>query len=569
VSTDISDLVALVYRADWKQLSLSATVSSSFDPAVARRLRERKASDLRRVLGPLGAAWRMPAATDLDSRTVQSERTLLVAPGGRYRIESSDGTLVVCDGEHRWQVSRGVAHREVRPGPDAKFRGLLTPQWLIACYDIEITGEVTASGRAASRVTGTPRAASTRRRGTYQYLDRIEVVVDAELGILLRSEQTFDGQTRESAELRDLVMNPADAELAGMFAPPAGVRVEDEEEPFADWQPPSGVGWQVAGRAAGAAASAIGFAIRHAPRQPTVWPTDDDEPDMPADALLDAREWEHRQPPDDATINLLHRTSRPALALTMELHQWIDVQAWVRYGRATMDKIRGPLAGVFGPDAAWDAIGERADDGGGHRVARLAVQLPARFRLDYLSGDWNKRYKRIACDGEQTTKLFDDRVATGPVRPLDAEFATMLDPAWLLNGWLLAVVGPASIAGRDGIRIRAIAEETADNGADNLFNRADVVVDAELGVLLRNTTYFDEQPATRTELRDLRPLDDTSFRIEPEPGMRVVTDSGGPLADRNLPRPAEAAATAATFAAAGAVALTGWLDKHRARRDQR
>jgi hypothetical protein len=146
----------------------------------------------------------------------------------------------------------------------------------------------------------------------------------------------------------------------------------------------------------------------------------------------------------------------------------------------------------------------------------------------------------------------------------------MLDPAWLLTGWRLSLTGPASIAGRNGIRIRAVAARTADNGADNLFTRADVVVDAELGVLLRNTTYVNDQPATRTELRDLCGLDETtSFRIVPKSGMRSVTDSGGPFGDRNLPRPAEAAATAAALATAGAVAVTGWLEKHRARREPR
>jgi len=96
------------------------------------------------------------------------------------------------------------------------------------------------------------------------------------------------------------------------------------------------------------------------------------------------------------------------------------------------------------------------------------------------------------------------------------------------------------------------------------------VVEAELGILLRNTTYVNDHPATRIELRDLTPLGEkTSFRIVPEPGMRSVTESGGPLGDLGLPRPAEAAATAGAFAAAGAVAFTGWLEKHRARRDQR
>jgi hypothetical protein len=249
------------------------------------------------------------------------------------------------------------------------------------------------------------------------------------------------------------------------------------------------------------------------------------------------------------------------------VHEWIDLLPWAQNFSKFQEKMPAFLDGIFGPDALWDALADRAaEDGPRHRVARLAVQNPGQYRLDYLSGDWNKRYTAIACDGEHTTKLFTDRVATGPVKRLDAKLAAMLDPAWLLAGWRLAVIGAASVAGRNGIRIRAVASPAAGI----VSTGADVVVDAELGVLLRNTTYVNDQPATRTELRDLSLLDEkTSFRIVPGPGVRSVTDSGSPLADLNLPRPAEAAAAAATLAAAGAVAVTGWLDKHRARRDRR
>ncbi len=585
MSTDISDLVALVYRADWTQLSLSATISRTFDPDVDERLSQRKAAEVRRVIG----AWPRvghprPEHDDEDDDVTPRdvERRVLIAPGGRCRVESSSGYLTLSDGGQSWVVGPAddedeggdtaevVAERQaeaIRPG--SEFGGLLTPRWLIACYDLQITGETAAGGRPAIRVTGTPRAASGRRRGTYHLLDRVEVLVDAELGILLRSQQIFEGQTRESAELCDLVIGPAEAGMPEMFAPPPDVRVEDEEQPFDDFQPPAGVGWQVAGAAAGAAANALGFAIRHAPRKKTAWPTDDDEPSMPADAELTARDWEGGQPPDDGVVNVLYRTGLPLPALTAELHEWIDAQAWMQFGRAMMDKIPEPFAGLLGPDALWDALGERAEDGGGHRIARLAVQLPGRYRLDYLSGHWNKRYKSIACDGEHTTKLFDDRVATGPVRPLDASFAAMLDSAWLLNGWRLSVAGPTTVAGRSGVAIRAVAVGTADNGADNTFTGADVVVDTELGVLLRNTTYAGGRATTRTELRGVVPdAGSRAFRIVPEPGMRAATDSGSPLADLNLPRPAEAATAAATLAAAGAVAITGWLDKHRQRRDQ-
>jgi hypothetical protein len=70
----------------------------------------------------------------------------------------------------------------------------------------------------------------------------------------------------------------------------------------------------------------------------------------------------------------------------------------------------------------------------------------------------------------------------------------------------------------------------------------------------------------------VRPAGDrpAGFGADAAAGLRVVTDSGSLLSDRDLPRPVQAAGAAAAVAglgaAAGAVAVTGWLDKHRARR---
>jgi hypothetical protein len=60
VSTELSDLVGLIYRADWKSLSLSATLSHTYDPVVAGHLINRKSADASRVFGPLRGAVRTP-----------------------------------------------------------------------------------------------------------------------------------------------------------------------------------------------------------------------------------------------------------------------------------------------------------------------------------------------------------------------------------------------------------------------------------------------------------------------------------------------------------------------------
>jgi hypothetical protein len=582
VSLSVPGLVALLYRADWTQLSLSATVTWSRDRAVDRRLFQRKMSELRELLGPLPRVRPVPSWDhhDEDDPPRDYERRVLLAPGARYRVEASDGSPVsIADGEYLWEIDEDAAERTPAAGPDQALHGLVTPQWLLACYDLDIIGDQNADGRPAIRVLGRPRAIQQRRRrGVFHLLDRVEVLVDAELGILLRSEQIFEGLTRSVAELRNLVVNPAETAEPGRFAPPPGMPVTDGgglDGGGLDDRRRGGLGWQVAGTAASLTADAMGFAVRHAPRRRTTRPSGDDQPDMPREAQLSAAEWAPQRPPADALINLLHRTALPAPALAAQLHQWIDGAAMMHRANTVRAQLPPPLQGLLGPDALWDAMGERMGDYGGHKVARLRVRTPDLYRLDYLSGDWGKPYKSIACDGEHVSKLFDNRVATGPVKPLDADLAALLDPAWLLSGWRLLAVSPVQLSGRAGFRLLAEVTGTADDNADNIFTRVEAVVDAELGILLRQTTYVGEHPATRTELRDLtvRGGDAAAdFRIEPTAGMHAVADSGGPLADRNLPRAAEAATMAATLAVggavAGAVAVTGWLEKHRARRGQ-
>jgi hypothetical protein len=577
MSLSMPELVALLYRADWLRLSLSATVSSSRDPAVDRRLRQRKMSELRQVLGPLPKVGWIPGWDQRveDDSPHRCERSVLLAPGGRSRVSASgDSVVIVSDGEATWEIHDGVADRHPVAGPDQLLRGLVMPQWLLACYELAIMGSEVVGGRPAVRVLGTPRPVRQGRHGGLWYLlDRVEVLVDAELGILVRSEQIFEGLTREVAELRDLVMDPIEGSEHGLFAPPPGMPVTDDR--WADDCQPSGPGWQAAGTAASLTASAMGFAIRHAPRRQTTWPPGgDDEPAMPREARLSAEEWLPRQPPGDADLNLLHRTGLPVQVLTAELHQWVDIKAVMLRLDALKKTMPPILDGLAGPDALWKAVGERIGDYGGHRVARLRVRMPDLYRIDYLSGDWSKKYEAIACDGESATKLFSDRVATGPAQRLAADFAAVLDPAWLLSGWRLLGVRSVTLSGRAGLRLLAEVTKMADGNTDNIFTRAEAIVDAELGILLRLTTYVGERPATRTELRKLTAAgeDAAGFRIEPAPGMRIVTDSGGPLGDRNLPRAAAAAGTAASLAVggaiAGAVAVTGWLEKHRAQRHE-
>jgi hypothetical protein len=99
---------------------------------------------------------------------------------------------------------------------------------------------------------------------------------------------------------------------------------------------------------------------------------------MPGDAELAREDWEQGQPPDDQALNLLHRTGLAALALTAEVHEWTDAMPSIQSLKMLQEKMPAPLQGIFGPDAVLDAFSDRvAEDRGGHRVARLAVGIPA------------------------------------------------------------------------------------------------------------------------------------------------------------------------------------------------
>jgi hypothetical protein len=105
----------------------------------------------------------------------------------------------------RAALQLGFSRSDDRPRPP--YRTLLAPSWLLTGYSLVLDGEETVCGRAGVRVLGTPRkiaepghrsgwslgrsaggglfAPSPRWLGT-EYSNEVDVVVDAELGILLR-----------------------------------------------------------------------------------------------------------------------------------------------------------------------------------------------------------------------------------------------------------------------------------------------------------------------------------------------------------------------------------------------
>src|ERR1017187_7123401 len=87
--TIVPELVALLYRADWKRLSLSATVTWQRDRSVGRQL-WRQAEAEQQTWG-MGKFPRLSEAGDQRTGLLDSECRVLLAPGGRYRVETAAG----------------------------------------------------------------------------------------------------------------------------------------------------------------------------------------------------------------------------------------------------------------------------------------------------------------------------------------------------------------------------------------------------------------------------------------------------------------------------------------------
>jgi hypothetical protein len=212
----LRDVVARLYRADWTTLSLSATFRTWMDHDLRTQMR-----------GP-----RPPGAPDDGEEpelpVTETSQQVLVAPGGKFRIsDPADPGLVheVGDGESVWSVFGGLPEADGprrmtrRPAgpPGSALDDLLRPAGLLRQYVLELAGTEPAGGRPAHRLVARPRPFAARHPGRSP--DQLVVLVDAELGILLRREELFRGEPVERTELDGVRLDPP--EVADPGAIPA------------------------------------------------------------------------------------------------------------------------------------------------------------------------------------------------------------------------------------------------------------------------------------------------------------------------------------------------------------
>jgi hypothetical protein len=424
---DERELVGLLYRADWTRLSLSGTVRG-----VNTGLHSIFTETLDKDSGQSWSSATTPPPFLPPEDEPNAERTLLVAPGKRYREDSADGSYASgCDGKRVWQwyaqLPPTVSLRfDDRPRPP--FPQLLAPSWLLTGYDLALEGEVTVCGRPCVRVLATPRerggrGVGNRRSGwsgrsvgiipvplvfdeAIEIWDEVAAVVDAELGILLRCSRRHGAKLAEVTEFLSLTVGGEADDDPARFDPPEGsvAGVQAERDGGQRRRSGGGLGesltesFSAFGRdvregaskaVAGLAAGGLGTAMKvtwSPPKDPFARATaEESDPDaeMPRDDPAPRDGSGPATPPvSDELLHLLYRSGTAAPRLTATLHDWFDFGALLE---AVPESARG--AGFGGVGFLVDTFLSKARDSGlddGHGVSRLRVGGWDRYQIDLV-----------------------------------------------------------------------------------------------------------------------------------------------------------------------------------------
>src|ERR1039457_259057 len=471
------DLISLLHRADWTRLSLSAEVNDG--------------------------------------------STLLIAPGRRYRVQTGE-YVTGCDGDRPWRLPQhDVDGHEVDgtvhwvSGPEPPLRTLLCPAWLLKSSRLEERGRVSACGRDALRVVVTRRQGMEGRTVPAQFrAGQAEVIVDAELGILLRIAWMADGEAPDVTELVSLELSPVID--PAQFTPPPGSMIG---ESFGEGLSAGGPAWWAVKTVAGLAAGGLGAWIRYSPfshGQPSAANTGDAEADIPHDdpAPELSRDGLPSGPPvSDEVLHLLHDSGTGEYAAT--LHEWHDFGRMLSQVPAAARR-----TGFGGLGLLVDSIAERPAVS--HLVSALHISGPDKYQID-PAYDPQRGPTTIACDGQRRWQVYSGKVTVGPAAPLPTDIADLADASWLL-ACRLSGSAPVMAGDRPAYRIN-VARGDAAWSLSLMFSTAVALVDVELGILLRLTSYMGGKAVRQYELRDSA-TGTGDFRVDIPSGLPVFEETG-------------------------------------------
>jgi outer membrane lipoprotein-sorting protein len=506
------DLVTLFYRANWTRLTLSASVHGIVDYALL--------ADLVVAGRPvLHGGMRIEATYPPAEWGVQEFRaTLRVAPVGRFRVDvlgvhSPDGAPIANDRSVRAMRTLFYS-RDWTKSWQSAYPELLCPSQLLNGLSLEVAGRVTVAGRPALRVVGSPRPGAWLNTEANR-LERIEVIADAATGILLRREEFYAGRTVSMVELTDVTFGAVTDDLE--IPPPPGPGPDGTLPwPRSRWLAAEGASRVHATVSVTAGRYAAYRRARDTTAADLGLAAADDDPEA---AMPPAEYWQAVGtaepagiPMGDQLVHILYGSGTAAFTATV--HKWLDFTAIVEFARS----------GASEPNAVIQRLARTAAglEGTAHLVTRVGIGRAGRYRADFLRAAY-RGAKPVACDGSWYWHETPTLVMVRPAVPLARESSAGREIIELIDTTALLqrdfhVVTETEVNGRRAVVLRP--RDRIDEGYEG------VIIDAELGIMLRRVWYLGGRQVMRVDLRDVTPLapadEDRLFAFTVPEGAKVV-----------------------------------------------
>lgn len=261
--SELGDLLELMHGARRRWSTVRLVLRRWNDTDLGRLAMERGAEKAR-TQGAGVSILRVGARSESKKNDPYPEtyesvsRMWLDPPQHRFRVERSDphgNSVFVQVGEHWWSYhpNMGATSNEgdtsIRAGGSEEVSPLLDPALVVGILEFDITGEREHHGRSSIVVRATSREVEERARfGHYMPdADEFELLVDAEVGVLLRIESFIDGQPFMILELTDVQFEEPFAEDLFVFRAPPGESIRSTRDVF---NPPRGMSIEEAARSA-------------------------------------------------------------------------------------------------------------------------------------------------------------------------------------------------------------------------------------------------------------------------------------------------------------------------------
>ena len=240
---ELGDVLELMHgaRGRWRTARFVARdwTDTALSQAAHERLMERQGggcfggSLFQFTLSPMSGAEEEP-----PEATVKTSRDW--AEGRKYRAETewqgqAQRSTVVCDGERLWHRSAGMgAIVNDAQNTTSGWEPILDPRGLLGSGDLEPAGHREVLGRDALVLTGRVVAEEPLRHvdGLHLGTTDFELLVDAERGVVLRTEERLDGRPFHVRELLEVAFDEPFPESTFVYQPPPGETVRTPEEAF-------------------------------------------------------------------------------------------------------------------------------------------------------------------------------------------------------------------------------------------------------------------------------------------------------------------------------------------------